>query len=180
VEETRAISEAAHLVYHKIWLEDGLNQLLQPVPGRNLKYLSNEHIDSLQLERLSYNEPVLLIREEYGLACEYLQSQEGLEQRVRKGGMVVTGQPGIGAHFSPARSPSLTIVSSRNIQSREVLLLILSPVSPLEPEEECRFSNRQPVPSFSREWCSNFQHCCSQRNASSTWIMDPIRFSSRF
>jgi hypothetical protein len=98
----RAALEAAYLVYYKFWWENGLNKLLQPVPGRNLKYLPKEHIHSLQLPKLLYSEPVLLIREEYELAFTYLQSQEGEEQRIRSGGMVITGQPGIGEHLSPS------------------------------------------------------------------------------
>ena len=51
-------------MYYKFWWE-GLDELLQPVPGCNLKYLPEEHINTLQLDHLSYNELVLLVREEY-------------------------------------------------------------------------------------------------------------------
>ena len=86
-------------MYYKFWLE-GLDELLQPVPGCNLKYLPEEQIDSLKLDHLSYNESVLLVREEYEVAFGYLQEKERL--RRRSAGMVITGQPGIGMHLSPA------------------------------------------------------------------------------
>ena len=86
-------------MYYKIWWE-GLDELLQPVPGCKLKYLSEEHIDSLKLDRLSYNESVLLVREEYEIAFTYLQEKKC--PRRRSAGMVVTGHPGIGMHLSPA------------------------------------------------------------------------------
>ena len=39
MEGTRAALEAAHRVYYTFWGELGsLERLLQPVPGRNLKY----------------------------------------------------------------------------------------------------------------------------------------------
>jgi hypothetical protein len=90
-------------VYYKFWGE-GLGKILQPVPGCDLKYLPEEHISSLKLKRLSFDESVLLVREEYEVAFTYLQSQEEMEARF-SGGMVVTGQPGIGMHLSPAESP---------------------------------------------------------------------------
>ena len=89
-------------MYYKFWLE-GFDELLQPVPGCNLKYLSEEHINSLQLDHLFYNESVLLVREEYEIAFTYLQSfEEKKSPRRRSTGMVVTGQPGIGMHLLPA------------------------------------------------------------------------------
>lgn len=104
MEGTRATLEAAHLVYHKFWCKGGLDELLQPVPGTNFKYLPKELIDSLRLRNLSYEEPVLLIREEYEFAFKYLQAQEGKERLIRNGGVVVTGLPGIGRCFSPLSS----------------------------------------------------------------------------
>ena len=86
-------------MYYKFWLE-GLDDLLQPVPGCNLKYLPEEHIETLKLDHLSYNESILLVREEYEVAFEYLQEKERL--RRRSAGMVVSGHPGIGMHLSPA------------------------------------------------------------------------------
>ena len=86
-------------MYYKFWWE-GLDELLQPVPDCNLKYLPEEQIDSLQLDHLSYNESILLVREEYEVAFTYLQEKK--RPCRRSAGMVVTGQPGIGMHLSPA------------------------------------------------------------------------------
>ena len=95
-------------MYYKFWWE-GLDELLQPVPGCNLKYLSEEHIDSLQLNHLCHNESVLLVREEYEIAFRYLQlSEEKKRPQRRSAGMVVTGQPGIGVYLL------LTMVSFAN------------------------------------------------------------------
>jgi hypothetical protein len=99
--------EAAHLVYYELWGKD-LDKLLQPVPdSNNFKYLTKKQIDSLGLRRLGYDEVVLLVRDEYKLAyndlCSYNKRLKG-----RRGGVVVTGQPGIGMHFS------LTVVSFAN------------------------------------------------------------------
>ena len=100
-------------MYYKFWWE-GLDELLQPVPGCDLKYLSKENISSLKLRHLCYNESVLLVREEYEVTYKYLQSWEEEEDPCRRGAsMVVTGHPGIGMHISLAAVSLLTIVLSR-------------------------------------------------------------------
>ena len=86
-------------MYYKFWWE-GLDQLLQLVPGCNLKYLPEEYINSLQLDHLSYTESILLVREEYEAAFKYLQEKKGA--RRTSAGIVITGHPGIGMHLSPA------------------------------------------------------------------------------
>ena len=89
-------------MYYKFWWE-GFDELLQPIPDCNLKYLPEEYINSLQLGHLSYNESVLLVREEYEVTFRYLQScEEKKEPRRKSASMVVTGHPGIGMHLSPA------------------------------------------------------------------------------
>ena len=89
-------------MYYKFWW-GGLDELVQPVPDCDLKYLPEEHIDSLKLDHLSYNESVLLVREEYEVTFRYLQScEENKRLQRRSAGMVVTGQPGIGMHLFPA------------------------------------------------------------------------------
>ena len=96
IEGRRRALETAYLVYYKFWWQ-GFDQLLQPVPDSNLKYLPEEQIDSLQLGHLSYTESVLLVREEYEVTFGYLQEKSS--PRRRSAGMVVTGQPGIGMHL---------------------------------------------------------------------------------
>ncbi len=102
-EGRRRILEAAHLVYYQFWGEQSehLGHQLQPVPGYgHLQYLNEERINSLGLKTLDYNEVVLLVREEYEVAYNYLRLCEGNPDS-RGGGMVVTGQPGIGLHLPP-------------------------------------------------------------------------------
>ena len=99
IEGRRRALETAYLVYYKFWWQ-GFDQLLQPVPDSNLKYLPEEHIGSLQLGHLSYNESVFLVREEYEVTFGYLQEKNRTLRR--SAGMVVTGQPSIGMHLSPA------------------------------------------------------------------------------
>ena len=112
MEGTRAALEAAHRVYYTFWGERGsLDRLRQPVPGRNLRYFPKTLLDYLQIESLSYKGSILLVREEYELAFTKLQEEEGKGQEIRGGGMVVTGQPGIGMPSPRSRSPLLTIVS---------------------------------------------------------------------
>jgi hypothetical protein len=103
LEARQAVLEAAHLVYYKFWGKN-LDEILQPVPDcGNFKHLTNEQILSLRLNRLNYDEDVLLVRGEYEVTYRDLWSyNEGAPAR---GGVVVTGQPGIGMHLS------LTVVS---------------------------------------------------------------------
>lgn len=71
--------------------------MLLDVPAKGckgLKYLPNTKVDELQLHTLGYNEEVLLVREEYLIALGALGIKSGTG-----GGMVITGQPGIGMEF---------------------------------------------------------------------------------
>lgn len=76
-----------------------LDNLLQPVLGYgNIEYLTEEQIDFLGLNRLHYFDIALLVREEYKVAYNHPRSYE--ETLVsRGGGVVVTGQPGIGNYY---------------------------------------------------------------------------------
>ncbi|KAH9030527.1 hypothetical protein EDB85DRAFT_1429344 [Lactarius pseudohatsudake] len=89
----RETLRAAYCVYYKFWGND-LNNLLQPVPDSNFQFLSNEQIDYLGLKTdFLYEEAVLLVRNEYKVAYPTLRSYK---TNPRSGGVVVTGQPGIG------------------------------------------------------------------------------------
>ncbi|KAH9048862.1 hypothetical protein EDB84DRAFT_1574436 [Lactarius hengduanensis] len=89
----REALRAAHRVYYKFWGND-LNNLLQPVPDSNFQFLSKEQIDYLGLKTdFLYSQPVLLVRNEYKVAYPTLRSYK---TNPRSGGVVVTGQPGIG------------------------------------------------------------------------------------
>jgi hypothetical protein len=59
-----------------------------------MKYLSTESAEELQLRIMDYPGDALLVREEYHRALEVLTLRA--EGQSRGGGVVVTGQPGIG------------------------------------------------------------------------------------
>ncbi|KAH9035027.1 hypothetical protein EDB85DRAFT_951016 [Lactarius pseudohatsudake] len=93
MELRRGTLRAAHRMYNSFWGKS-LNNLLQPVPDSNFQFLTEEQIDYLGLKtHLFYNEDVLLIREEYTVAYPTLRSYK---KNPGSGGVVVTGQPGIG------------------------------------------------------------------------------------
>ncbi|KAH9048878.1 hypothetical protein EDB84DRAFT_1556546 [Lactarius hengduanensis] len=94
-EGPRRILEAAHILYYQVWGEN-IETLLQHVPDHGeIQYLKKGQIDSLGLAALLYNESALLIRKEYKVIHDDLRSYERDPTR-RGGGVVVTGQPGIG------------------------------------------------------------------------------------
>jgi hypothetical protein len=106
--------EAAHLVYYQFWSRN-LDKVLQPVPNcGNFKYLTKQQIDSLSLRKhLCFNEDVLLVREEYKAAYTELKLCEDNHLVERTGGMVVTGQSGIGMH------PMCYVPASRDLDKRD-------------------------------------------------------------
>jgi len=86
----------ANTLYNKLWTVD-LDSVLDNTSdnsGKNFKYLSTERVTELQLPRMNYLEGVLLIRTEYHIVFEELVSRASSPSR--GGGVVVTGQPGIG------------------------------------------------------------------------------------
>jgi hypothetical protein len=85
--------QAACKLYDIMWGKN-LDDLLQDVPNTNdLKYLPKASVDDMQLKALGYREDVLLIRDEYLILFDELviKSEHGCK------GVVVLGQPGIGA-----------------------------------------------------------------------------------
>jgi hypothetical protein len=90
-----------------------LDTLLCPVPNHgHLKYLTREQIAELKLKHLQFDEKVLLVRNEYKVACKTIWSDK--EAYFRKGGVVVTGQPGAGTYLC------LIIISFTNIHDIQV------------------------------------------------------------
>jgi hypothetical protein len=81
--------------------------------AESFKYLPNEHIEKLQLVDLGYDESVLLVRAEYISAFYELQSRSSSPGR--GGGIVVTGQPGIGMWPSPIKSSFLLRLGRQSI-----------------------------------------------------------------
>ncbi|KAH8986944.1 hypothetical protein EDB86DRAFT_2832479 [Lactarius hatsudake] len=83
------------MVYYQVW-GGNIEKLLQHVPDHGeFQYFKKGQIDSLGLAALLYNESALLIRKEYKVIHDDLRSCERDPTR-RGGGVVVTGQPGIG------------------------------------------------------------------------------------
>jgi hypothetical protein len=86
------LSVARHL-YQALWGNGRLDTLLEQVPGRPEKYLSESQVSDLQLEELGYTSKALLVREEYETT---LKTFEISHAGHRHGGVAVVGQPGIG------------------------------------------------------------------------------------
>ncbi len=133
--EKRKLLEAANLLYYESWGED-LGTLLRPVPGyHNFNYLNKEKVNSLHLDAFYYPGTTLLVRAEYEAIYEELLAENISCDGV--GGVVVTGQPGIGMCLSPTTS-----FLNVNQVPREVMLPVLSPVSPLKLEGDGCSSSR--------------------------------------
>ena len=97
----RRLLEAANLLYYGSWGND-LGTLLQPVPGYDkFNHLTKEKVNSLHLDAFYYPGTALLVRTEYEAIYDELLEENRLCDGV--GGVIVTGQPGIGMCL--ARSP---------------------------------------------------------------------------
>jgi hypothetical protein len=163
--------EAAQLVYNKFWGKN-LNDILQPVPNYgDLKYFTEEQIVDLKLMRLLYGETVLLVREEYDVCYNALKDSNS-------GGVVVTGQPGIGMHLSPTADPAVFFTKNRPPKSettgRKNVFSILLAVSPFKREKDCRFSSGGHIFSLSRNWRSDTQQFFDAEFYT-TWNMGSLR-----
>jgi hypothetical protein len=80
-----------------MWLKD-LGKLLLDVPDCcGLKYLPDTEVDNLQLPILGYNEKVLLICKKYAITLDALNKARNINSS--GGGVVITGQSGIGTNF---------------------------------------------------------------------------------
>jgi len=152
--DKRKFLEAANFVYHESWGKD-LGTLLKPVPDYpKFKYLSEEKVNSLHLRDLGYPETALLVRTEYKLVYADLQARNNLTKSRGRGGVVVTGQPGIGT----CASPTVFFLNINQVQ-REDMLPVLSPVETLKLEENCRVSRKRPIHSpLSRHWRPSTQY----------------------
>jgi len=75
-------------------LEDMLDEL-RVSPEKKFKYFSKPRLEYLKFNLMDYFEDVLLIRDEYLAAYNTLE--KWFSSGVTGGGVVVTGQPGIGA-----------------------------------------------------------------------------------
>jgi hypothetical protein len=87
--------EVAHLVYRKFW-GTSLDDILQHIPGSNLNYLPEDLINTLGLDVLLYHDTFLLVRKEYEATYREISRYK---ENPMSGGVVITGQPGIGVHL---------------------------------------------------------------------------------
>ena len=131
IEPRQQVLEAAQLVYDTFW-GTNLDTLLQPVPDySDLKHLSKQRLLFLRLGILKYHAEVLLVCEEYKTVYKHLVSYKDTMRETGSGGVVVTGQPGIGVHLS-----LIAIFFTNNhhwvSQSRKNMFLVLSAVLPFK------------------------------------------------
>ena len=77
-----------------MWGRD-LEVLLEMADCGGLKYIPEIQVNELGLQVLGYSEKVLLVRQEYISAFDHLTS---MSLNDRSGGVIVTGQPGIGTN----------------------------------------------------------------------------------
>jgi len=78
-----------------MWGRDLDGMLLDVPNGRGLRYIPETQVNEPGLPDLGYNEKVLLVRQEYISAFDQLTS---MSLNDISGGVIVTGQPGIGAN----------------------------------------------------------------------------------
>ena len=91
--------EGAYRLYYDVWGVE-LDDLLASVPDNpNLKYLPNAKILDY-LKPFRYPEDVLLVRQEYKFAFDDFKKSIENHSSIKSGGVVVTGQPGLGTHLS--------------------------------------------------------------------------------
>ncbi|KAI9464952.1 hypothetical protein BJY52DRAFT_1144826, partial [Lactarius psammicola] len=92
------VMQAAETLFVKLWGKD-LNVILEEIPhnGTTWKYVPKTYIDSLGMMALGYSEPHgLLVRSEYDVVLSMLNEDHNTAQERNCGGVVITGQPGIG------------------------------------------------------------------------------------
>ncbi|KAF8272909.1 hypothetical protein EI94DRAFT_104998 [Lactarius quietus] len=84
--------QVAHKIYGRLWGKE-LKSILMPVPHcGGYMYVSEEMIGTLGFVHIFYNAKVLLVREEYEISYKNLCDLK----KCPGGGVVVTGQSGIG------------------------------------------------------------------------------------
>ncbi|KAH8986501.1 hypothetical protein EDB83DRAFT_2683759 [Lactarius deliciosus] len=89
---------AAESLYDKLWRND-LSVILEKISdnGNTWTYVPKKHIDSLQMRKLGYpHKHGLLVRPEYDVAWGSLDYGAATANANDQGGVVITGQPGIG------------------------------------------------------------------------------------
>ena len=90
-------SQVGKRLHQVMWGRDLDGMLLDVPNGRGLRYIPETQVNELELQDLGYNEKALLVRQEYISAFDQLTS---MSLNDTSGGVIVTGQPGIGANSS--------------------------------------------------------------------------------
>jgi len=105
----RLLAERFHQVgerlYQVMWGRELEGMLLDMANCGGLRYIPETQVNELGLQDLGYNKKVLLIRHGYISAFDRLTS---MSLNDRSGGVIVTGQPGIGANSLLFTISSLT------------------------------------------------------------------------
>ena len=94
-ELARPFHQVGEKLYRVIWGKQLQEMLLDVPDGSDLKYMPQTWVNELGLRDLGYNEQFLLICREFIFAFDSLTL---LSPDNTRGGVVVTGQPGIGTH----------------------------------------------------------------------------------
>jgi hypothetical protein len=126
------------------WGKD-LNCELQDVCGDEgtvLKCLPKKYLDTLEFSRLVYSEIGLLFRAEYDAAWMELNLQAQTAVRTKSGGVLVSGQPGIGTLSLIIDAP---LIINPKYRSREIHFYLLPAALPTKPKKTRGSSN---APSF--------------------------------
>jgi hypothetical protein len=85
---------AAQVLHKAMWRQDLDKKLQKVTRGSDLKYLPPTEVNNLQLRELGCYADAILVRKEYLVTFKSLE-----DHRPNIGGVVVTGQPGIGTSF---------------------------------------------------------------------------------
>jgi len=123
------LAEQFHQVgkqFHQvIWGRD-FGEMLMEVPNcEGLRYIPETQVNELGLQDLGYNEKALLICHRYISAFDHLTS---ISLNDRSGGVVVTGQPGIGANSLLFMITLLTSVSNPTKANPALFFIFFSAV----------------------------------------------------
>lgn len=88
------VMQAAETLKERLWGQELTVLEILDHEGKTWQYMSKSYLDSLKMDLLGYPADGLLIRQEYKAAFDELTVKAA--QPNKGGGVVVTGQPGIG------------------------------------------------------------------------------------
>ncbi|KAI0294602.1 hypothetical protein B0F90DRAFT_1821170 [Multifurca ochricompacta] len=94
-----AFFEAAKYLHSTIWntsFDERVKTHYVPELRKSFKYLTTDSLSKLRLKDLDFMETVLMIRQEYDDALNVIKEISLNRETSRIGGIIITGQPGIG------------------------------------------------------------------------------------